>query len=131
MRVRKADVAGALLVALGSLGDCSTSPRSAGPFTQSRLSVEAVELGRAIGRDKRVSEPAVRFRPADTIFAAVVTSGQLPEANVKARWSFEGTVVDETTARIAPSGTTVTEFHVYDPAGWKPGRYRVEVFLDD
>jgi hypothetical protein len=24
----------------------------------------------------------------------------------------------------------VTEFHVFDPSGWRPGRYEVEIFLD-
>jgi hypothetical protein len=79
-----------------------------------------------VGADKRVSAP-----PGDMIYASVSTEGTAPEATLKARWSYEGTVIDETTERLAPVGTAVTEFHVFNPSGWKVGRYRVEIFLDD
>jgi hypothetical protein len=104
------------------------TPRPA--VTTPRLKVSVLEIGRAVGRDKRVTEPAERFAPRDTVYASVVTEGDDKEAILAARWSFEGGVVNDTTQRIAQDGSAVTEFHVFDPSGWKPGRYRVEIFLD-
>jgi hypothetical protein len=95
-----------------------------------RLKVSVLEIGRAVGADKRVTEPADRFLPRDTVYASVVTKGDDEEAVLEARWSFEGGVVSDTTQRIAQKDSAVTEFHVFDPSGWKPGRYRVEIFLD-
>jgi hypothetical protein len=38
--------------------------------------------------------------------------------------------VSEGSLDIAPSGTTVSEFHISRPEGLSPGRYEVEIFLD-
>ena len=107
------------------------SPRAQNPAVESpRLKVSVLEIGRAVGQDKRVSEPADQFGPKDTVYASVVTEGDVKEALLEARWFYEGGVVNDTAQRIAPHGAAVTEFHVFDPSGWKPGRYRVEIFLD-
>jgi hypothetical protein len=107
------------------------APRGATPTGESpRLRITAVELGRAVSADKRVAQPADRFAPGDTVYASVVTEGEADLAVLEARWSSESAIVDETRQRIAPDGSAVTEFHVFDPSGWKPGRYQVEIFLD-
>ncbi len=105
-------------------------PRSTGPVATRRVEVASIDVGRAVGADKRVSAPTTTFAPGDRIYASVITEGTAAEATLMARWSCEGDVIDETTERLAPVGTAVTEFHVFNPSGWKVGRYRVEIFLD-
>jgi hypothetical protein len=93
------------------------------------ITVSGVELGSAIGADKRVTAPTDVFKPADTIYAAVATSGNAPRATLTARFTYEdGQVVDESSQDLAGAG--VTEFHISKPDGWPAGNYRVEVLLD-
>lgn len=93
--------------------------------------VTQVEIGSAIGPDKRVTAPTRSFAPGDTFYVAVETEGSAARAELRARWTYEdGQVVDESTQSIAPTGPAVTEFHVAKPDGWPAGGYRVEILLD-
>jgi hypothetical protein len=95
------------------------------------LRVVAVDLGNAIGPDKRVIDPADEFRSNDTIYASVVMVGRADAATLIARWSrSSGALVDETVRTVSPVGETITEFHLVQPAGWQKGKYRVEILLD-
>jgi hypothetical protein len=90
--------------------------------------VGALELGRTIGPDKRVSAPVSEFAPTDTIYASVATDGAAPSVALTARWSYEdGQLVNESTETIAPTGPAVTEFHIAKPDGLPAGRYKVEI----
>jgi hypothetical protein len=95
------------------------------------LRVVEIDVGRAIGPDNRVIEPADEFRSNDTIYASVVMRGRADAATLKARWTHSsGTLVDETVRTVSPTGETITEFHLVQPAGWQKGTYRVEILLD-
>jgi hypothetical protein len=93
------------------------------------FSVSSVELGSAIGTDKRVSMPKTTFAPTDTIYASVVTDGSSPNVTLAARWTYgaDGQLVKEDTLAIAPTGPAVNEFHVSKPDGWAAGQYKVEI----
>jgi hypothetical protein len=93
--------------------------------------VSAIELGSAIGADKRVTAPGSAFAAADTIYAAVSTEGSAPSFVLSARWTYEdGQVVNERSETIAPTGPATTEFHIAKPDGFPAGRYRVEILAD-
>jgi hypothetical protein len=93
--------------------------------------VSAIELGSAIGTDKRVAAPGASFAPADTIYASVSTEGSAPALTLTARWTYEdGQLVNETSETIAPDGPATTEFQIAKPDGFPTGRYRVEIRAD-
>jgi hypothetical protein len=94
--------------------------------------VAAVDLGKSIGDDKKIKEAATAFGPKDTIYAVVSTEGIAAKATLKARWTYgaKGTLVNEEARDIAPTGPTVTEFHVAKASGWPAGHYRIEVSAD-
>ena len=95
------------------------------------LRVVEIDLGRAIGPDKRVIEPLDEFHSGDTIYASIVMIGRAEAATLAARWTrVSGVVVDETVRTVSPVGETIAEFHLVQPAGWEKGRYRVEILLD-
>jgi len=101
------------------------------PASTGVVTVTGLEMGRAVGGDKRVTEKTEEFKPNDTIYASVVTSGTSANSTLKARWTFQdGQVVEESEQAIAPTGDAATEFHISKPDGWPAGKYRVEVFLD-
>jgi hypothetical protein len=93
------------------------------------FSVSSIELGNAIGSDKRVSVAKTTFAPTDTIYASVVTDGASPGVTLQARWTYgdEGQLVSEDSLSIAPTGPATNEFHVSKPDGWPTGKYKVEI----
>jgi hypothetical protein len=119
-----------LCVVVVCVSTACSAPRKDPSVPDSKLKVIDIALGRAIGGDKRVTAPAGAFAASDTIYTSVVTEGQASRATLSARWMHEGAVLEETEQRIAPTGTVVSEFHVFNPAGWTPGQYRVEILID-
>lgn len=96
------------------------------------VSVSRIDLGKSVGNDNRVTESTDAFRPNETIYASIVTTGSASTAELKTRFTFEdGQVVDESTRTIAPSGgEAATEFHISKPDGFPVGKYRLEVFVN-
>jgi hypothetical protein len=96
------------------------------------LSVQSVDLGKAVGADKHISTPATTFGRRDTIYASVSTAGAASSATLGARWTFEktGQLVDSTSVPIAPTGPAVTEFHVMRTSAWPTGKYKVSIVLN-
>jgi hypothetical protein len=134
---------GLALLAVVVLGACSKeappppapAPRAA-PVTlaptPAPFRVTSADLGKSIGDDKRIKDAATTFGPHDTIYVAVSSEGASPKATLKARWTFgtKGTLVNEETRDIAPTGPAVTEFHISKPSGWPVGKYTLEVSVD-
>jgi hypothetical protein len=126
----------AMLAALAAMSSAckkepAPTPPPSPPPAAARVEVTGVELGRAIGPDKRVTAPAESFAPGDTIYAVVLTSGSASSATLTARFTYEdGQLVDESSQTIAPTGPAATEFQISKPDGWPPGDYRVEIRLD-
>jgi hypothetical protein len=93
--------------------------------------VTEVQVGKALGPDKRVQTPLESFSTKDVIFATVVTEGTAPSAELTARWTYQdGQVVNETKRSIAPTAKDVTEFSIQKPDGWPVGQYTVAISLD-
>ena len=93
--------------------------------------VTEVQLGKAVGADKRVENPTESFNTKDVIFASVVTEGTAPSAELTARWTYQdGQVVNETKRAIAPTAKEITEFSIQKPDGWPAGQYTVAILLD-
>ena len=90
--------------------------------------VSGIELGNAIGADKRITAPSSSFAATDTIYASVATDGASPNVTLVARWTYQdGQLVNEETQAIAPTGAAVTEFHIAKPDGWPAGSYKLEL----
>jgi hypothetical protein len=102
---------------------------AAGCQSDRRLEVTTIQLGRAINPDKTVSDPTTRFKPTDTIYAAVLTDGS-GSGKVKVRWLYRGRVVSEPEQDVSYQGPAATEFHIQNSGGFPPGEYTVEFFLD-
>lgn len=125
-----------LLLAAG-LGAACSRPAAPPPATQGAervtdsVRVTDVDLGLGLGPAKRVTDRTDSFSPSETIYVSVRTEGAAPSATLRARWTFQdGQVVQESSQTIAPTGTSMTEFHVSNPTGWPRGSYKVEVFLN-
>lgn len=131
------------LVAAVALGACAKKepppppptpvPAPTAVPTPVPFKVTSVDLGKSIGEDKKIKDPAAAaFGPKDTIYAAISSEGVAAKATLKARWTFgaKSQLVNEETRDIAPTGPAVTEFHIAKPSGWPVGKYKVEVSAD-
>ncbi len=127
------------LLAMFSLAACKKEPPPPPPTpvptvapTPVPFKVASVDLGKSIADDKKVKDAATTFGPKDTIYAAISTEGVAAKATLKAKWTFgaKGTLVNEETRDIAPTGPAVTEFHITKPSGWPAGKYTLEVSVD-
>jgi hypothetical protein len=117
----------------GAYNDTASSGGAVGtPATPAAtVTVADVDLGKAIGADKKITAKTDDFAPNDQIFASVHTTGTAPSSNLTARWTFEnGSVVDERTESVAANGDTYTEFHIAKPGGWPKGKYALHVLLN-
>ena len=95
------------------------------------VSAGEIRLGNAIGADKRVANETEDFRPTETIYASVATTGIAPNANLVARWTYQdGQVVSTDSITIAPNSAEYTEFHISNPGGFPTGDYKLEVFMN-
>ena len=95
------------------------------------LAVTDVRLGKAIDAERRVTNETDDFKPGDTIYASVLTSGAGSGATLLARWTFEdGQLVDSTSQSISPTADAATEFHISRPGGFPPGKYKLTVLLN-
>jgi hypothetical protein len=98
--------------------------------------VASVDLGSAIGADKKVTAAAASFKPKDTIYASVSTSTSDPAATVAtklgAKWTFQDgqTVHEDPAADVQATNGGVTAFQISSPKGFPEGKYKVEVTQD-
>lgn len=97
------------------------------------VAVAAVNLGKAVGADKKVSAATEVFAKGDTIHASIDTTGA-GTATVVAKWRYtkdgQTVPVKEETATITPTGPATTEFHISKPDGWPAGSYQVEILVN-
>src|SRR6185503_2868723 len=96
------------------------------------VEVSDVDLGRAVGADKKITDKTDTFKPTDKIFASVHTHGSAPTAKIAAKWMYEnGTPVSENSETISPSGDAYTQFQISKASPWPTGKYTLHVLLDD
>lgn len=106
---------------------------TATPVAPAPLAVASIDLGNAIGPDKKVTTSLTTFGVRDTIYASVSTTGTGTSAPVTAKWTFVGSKdvpVNESSESISPTGPAVTEFHIAKASPWPVGKYKVEILLN-
>lgn len=104
-----------LVVAAG----CSDAP----------LSLANIQIGRSLNPDRSVASITTLFKPSETVYLAVQTTGA-GKGTVGVKWMFGTQVIDEPTKTVSYDGPANTEFHMQNSGGFPPGDYSVEVFLD-
>jgi hypothetical protein len=123
-------------------GACSSSEtRAAGGGTgtadtavtagsdRAELRVSNVMIGRQIGPGNRITEPTFQFAPQDTVYVSVATQGTGGATSLTAAWrSQSGEILQKSSAPVPDAGENA-EFRLFQPKGFKPGTYKVIVFL--
>jgi len=95
------------------------------------IKVSDIQVGKAVGSDKKVSNQTTTFAVRDTMYVAVVTDGAAKDAKLSTKWTYNGKTVKEDSQTISPTGgESVTEFHMDKKTAWPKGKYTVEVTLN-
>jgi hypothetical protein len=107
------------------------APAPIAPPAPAPFQVGSVDVGNAIGPDKRVTAPTTTFAPTDTIYASVSSTGVTLTVTLVARWTYgDGQLVNEQAQTIATTGPAISEFHISKPDGWPVGTYKVEILAN-
>jgi hypothetical protein len=93
------------------------------------LTVETIQLGRALNPDSSVAEHATTFKPSDTVYVAVLTTAP-GRGTIRVRWTYAGQVIDEPQRDVSYRDAAATSFQLANSGGFPPGNYGVEVFVD-
>jgi hypothetical protein len=102
----------------------------AGCGSDDPLRVTSLQLGRSLNTDFTVASHTTRFGPNDTVYLAVITAGA-GSGEITLRWTYAGrVVVGEPKKQVTYRDVAATEFHLQSAAGFPPGDYTVEAFLD-
>ena len=95
----------------------------------SGLRVTSIQLGRSLNADNTIAAHTTTFKPDETIYLSVATSGA-GSGTMSVRWTYAGHLVDEPKKPVSSRNIAVTEFHLKSGDGFPPGEYAAEVFLD-
>jgi hypothetical protein len=117
MRPRTAPLTTLILCA--GLAACGSRP----------LQITTIQLGRTLNADQSVAEFTTVFSPNDTVHLSVLTSGG-GSGTIGVRWTYGSSVVGEAQKRVENRDFAATEFPLRSAAGFPPGQYSVEIFLD-
>ena len=93
------------------------------------LHVSQIQLGRSLNADHTVSKFTTTFMPDETVYLSVHTAGA-GSGTISVRWTYAGRVIDEPKKDVSYRIDAATEFRLQSPAGFPPGDYSAEVFLN-
>ena len=92
------------------------------------LEVQTIQVGKSLNTDGSVATISTSFKPGDTVYCAVLTTGG--SGTIGVRWLYGSQVIDEPTKQVSLNGPGATEFHLQNSGGFPQGDYTVEVIVD-
>ncbi len=93
------------------------------------LELANIQVGRSLNQDRSVASITTLFKPNETIYVAVQTKAA-GKGTISVKWKYGTRVVAEPSKPVDYNGPSSTEFHLHNSAGFPPGDYSVDVFID-
>ncbi len=93
------------------------------------LALANIQTGRALNPDRSIASITTLFKPNETVYVSVQTTGAAP-GQIGVKWMFQGRVIDEPVKQVDYDGPASTEFHLQNSGGFPEGDYSVEVLID-
>jgi hypothetical protein len=93
------------------------------------LALDNIQTGRALNQDGSVASISTLFKPNETIYVSVQTTGSAP-GKISVQWKYEGRVIDEPTKQVDYSGPASTPFQLQNAARFPEGDYSVDIFIN-
>lgn len=93
------------------------------------LQLANLQTGRALNPDRSVASITTLFKPSETIYVSVQTTGSAP-GTIGVKWMYQGRVIDEPVKQVDYDGAASTEFHLVNSGGFPEGDYSVDIFIN-
>lgn len=93
------------------------------------LQLANIQTGRSLNPDRSIASITTLFKPSETIYVSVQTTGEAP-GTIGVKWMYQGRVVDEPVKQVDYDGPASTEFHMQNSGGFPEGDYSVDIFIN-
>jgi hypothetical protein len=93
------------------------------------LQLANIQTGRSLNADRSVASITTLFKPSETIYVSVQTTGSAP-GTIGVKWMYQGRVIDEPVKPVDYTGPASTEFHMQNSGGFPEGEYSVDIFIN-
>ncbi len=93
------------------------------------LQLANIQIGRALNPDRSIASITTLFKPSETIYVSVQTTGTAP-GTIGVKWMYQGRVVDEPVKQVDYDGPNSTAFHIQNSGRFPEGAYSVDVFIN-
>lgn len=103
---------------------------AAGCSSGPALRVTSIQLGRSLNEDHTVSSFTTTFRPDESVYLSVLTTG-VGSGTISVRWKYGSAVINEPKRDVNYRIDAVTEFKLQSGGGGFPtGDYSADVLLN-
>ena len=93
------------------------------------LQLANIQTGRSLNADRSVASITTLFKPSETIYVSIQTTGSAP-GSIGVKWMYGGRVIDEPVKQVDYTGPASTEFHMQNSGGFPEGDYSVDIFIN-
>lgn len=93
------------------------------------LELANIQIGRSLNPDRSIASMTTLFKPNETIYISVQTTGSAP-GTIGVKWMYQGRVVDEPVKQVDYDGPDSTEFHIQNATRFPEGDYSVEILIN-
>lgn len=93
------------------------------------LTLTNIQVGRSLNADRSIASITTLFKPSETIYVSVQTTGSAP-GTIGVKWMYQGRLIDEPVKQVDYSGPASTEFHMQNSGGFPEGDYSVDIFIN-
>ena len=93
------------------------------------LRLTNIQTGRSLNADRSIASITTLFKPSETIYVSVQTTGSAP-GTIGVKWMYHGRVIDEPVKQVDYNGPASTEFHMQNSGGFPEGDYSVDIFIN-
>ena len=93
------------------------------------LQLANIQTGRSLNPDRSIASITTLFKPSETIYVSVQTTGTAP-GTIGVRWMYQGRLVDEPVKQVDYDGPASTDFQLQNSGGFPEGDYSVEISIN-
>lgn len=93
------------------------------------LALANIQTGRSLNQDGSIGNISTLFKPNETIYVSVQTTGSAP-GTIAVKWKYQGRVIDEPVKQVDPSGPASTAFQLQNSARFPEGDYSVDIVIN-
>ena len=93
------------------------------------LQLANIQTGRSLNPDRSIASITTLFKPSETIYVSIQTTGEAP-GSIGVKWMYQGRVVDEPVKQVDYDGPASTEFHLQNSGGFPEGDYSVDILIN-